>query len=167
MSDRALFRFGLVVAAVVLVLDQATKMIFLYVFDTVTPSPISVIPGFFDLVEVKNRGVSFGLLAAGGDLGRWLLSLFAIAVTVGLVIWLRRATTRLVAVALGLTIGGAIGNVIDRVSYGWVFDFLDFYVGSRHWPAFNMADTAISLGVAGLVLATLLERPRTTKLDGS
>ncbi len=166
MFDRALFRLGLVVAAAVLVLDQATKMIFLYVFDTMGAPLVSVIPGFFDLAMVWNRGVSFGMFATGGDLGQWLLGAFALAVTVGLVAWLWRATTRWVALALGLTIGGAIGNVIDRARYGAVFDFLDFHVGDWHWPAFNMADTAIALGVAGLVLATLLERPRTTKLDG-
>ena len=167
MFDRALFRFGLMVAGAVLVLDQVTKMIFLYVFDTMGAPLISVLPGFFDLAIVWNRGVSFGMLATDGALGQWLLGAFALAVTVGLVVWLWRATTRWVALALGLTIGGAIGNVIDRARYGAVFDFLDFHVGGWHWPAFNMADTAISLGVAGLVLATLLERPRTTKLDGS
>ena len=159
-------RFGLIVAGVVLALDQVSKVLIIHFFDTGDAGIVQVVPGFFNMVLVWNRGISFGMLSNDLALGPWVLSAFAVAITIGLFIWLRQATRRFVAAALGLTIGGAIGNVIDRVRFGAVFDFLDFYVGGWHWPAFNLADAAITVGVGALFLVALLERPQRTKLNG-
>jgi signal peptidase II len=116
----------------------------------------------FDLVLAFNRGVSFGLFnAAGGGRSEALLfSLVAAAIVVGLVWWLARAASLLLVVAIGLIIGGAVGNVLDRARLGAVVDFLDFHVGSWHWPAFNLADSAICVGVAAMLLEGLLLRRR-------
>ena len=145
---------GLGLAAAILVADQFSKwLIVAVVMDP--PRVVSVLPGF-NLVLVHNTGVSFGLF---GDLGSAILAAVAIAVCVGLVFWLRRAENRLLALAIGGIIGGAIGNVIDRLRLGAVVDFLDVYLpGSTlpHWPAFNVADSAIVVGVGLVVLDGLL-----------
>jgi signal peptidase II len=117
---------------------------------------------FFRLTFVPNPGVSFGLLRAHGDFGRWMLVLFAVVVVAAIAFMVRRAGTVFTAVGLGLVMGGAIGNnVIDRVRWGAVADFLDFSGLGFKW-VFNVADSAISIGVAVLVLELLLA-PRTPK----
>lgn len=146
-------RLGLAAAAATLALDQASKAWMLaLLFDP--PRAIRVAP-FLDLVPVWNRGISFGLFAADAAIMPYLLSAFAAAVVVVLAIWLHRAANRHVALALGLIIGGAVGNVIDRMRFGAVADFIDLHVGGWHWPAFNVADSAITIGVALLVLDAL------------
>lgn len=150
-------RSGLVVALVVLVLDQLTKWVALDVLD-LAARPI-VVTSFFNLVMVWNRGVSFGMLNALGPYAPWLLSGLALAVVAGLLVWLRRCDQMMTAIGLGLVIGGALGNVIDRVRYGAVVDFLDFHVAGYHWPAFNVADAGICVG-AGLILVDGLLAPR-------
>lgn len=157
-----MLRLGLSLAIVVVVLDQILKAVMLDLLPE--PGVAIVVTGFFNLVHVFNPGVSFGLLP---DIGPIVLSAFALIVSAILGVWLARADTRLLAVALGLTIGGAVGNVIDRLRFGAVFDFLDFHVIGWHWPAFNLADAAISIGVAGLLLTSLLSAPQETKVDGS
>jgi signal peptidase II len=154
----ALVRLGLLVAIAVAVLDQLTKHILKAVLsDRIT---IEVVPGFFDLVMVWNRGVSFGFLGgSGGAVPPWVLSSISVAISIVLFLWLRRAVLRWTAVAIGLVIGGAVGNVIDRALWGAVFDFADFHLGDLHWPAFNVADSAIVLGVAALLVESVL-RPR-------
>jgi signal peptidase II len=152
-----LVRLGLLAAVIVAVLDQISKHALKGVLTE--RGNLEVIPGFFDLVIVWNRGVSFGMLGGNGALPPWVLSLVAVAISIVLFLWLRRVTFRLSAVAIGLVIGGAVGNVIDRALWGAVFDFADFHVGGWHWPAFNVADAAIVLGVAGL-LAESVYRPR-------
>jgi lipoprotein signal peptidase len=102
--------------------------------------------------------MSFGLFNGGGGLNALLFSLVAAAIVVVLIYWLSRVESSLLAVAIGLVIGGAIGNVIDRLRFGAVVDFLDFHVGSWHWPAFNIADSAICVGVAVMLLDGLLLR---------
>lgn len=156
-------RLGLAVAAVVILLDQATKLLILHVVMD-PPRVIDVTP-FFNIVLVWNRGVSFGLFNAGSPWTPWLLSAVALVITVVLLVWLRRVETRLMGAALGLVIGGAIGNVIDRIfqSRHAVVDFLDFYLGSYHWPAFNVADSAISVGVALLLIDSLIVSRETPK----
>ena len=151
--DRRLFSFGLALAAAVIVLDQLTKW---YMVDVVMAPPrvIEVTP-FFNLVMTWNRGVSFGMLGDESGAGSWLLSLVAAAIVAGLVFWLRRADRPILAVALGLVIGGALGNVIDRLRLGAVADFLDFHLAGYHWPAFNLADSAITVGVIALVVPSL------------
>ena len=149
-------RNGLSLAALVILLDQLIK----YLITNIIMLPQRIIPvtPFFNLVLGHNRGVSFGFFAGNSPLNQWLLSLVALAITAALVIWLARIDKPWVAVALGLIIGGAIGNVIDRLTSGGVVDFLDFYWGQHHWPAFNVADTGITMGAAALILDSLFVR---------
>jgi len=142
-------------AAVVVVLDQASKAWVLGPLDLPGRGVVDVLP-VFRLSMVWNPGVSFGLLAARGALGRWLLVAFASCVVIALAVWARRLTRPLTAIAIGLVMGGAIGNnVIDRVRFGAVADFLDFSGLGFKW-VFNVADSAISVGVALLLLEMLL-----------
>ena len=146
-------------AAAVIVVDQLSKYWVLEVFRLPERLQAEVLP-FFYLTMVWNRGVSFGLLQAEVDLARWGLALFSTVVAVGLAVWARRVTRPWVAVALGLIIGGALGNMIDRVRFGAVADFLDF---SRLLPfpwVFNVADSAISIGVALLIVDSLRPQPK-------
>jgi len=148
-------RSGLGVALITVVLDQLTKAIVLGIFET--GQAVAVTP-FFNLVLVWNRGVSFGMFAAGGAFAPWLLSGLALAVVIGLVAWLRRTDQWLTALGLGLVIGGALGNVIDRIRFGAVVDFLDFHLAGYHWPAFNVADASICVGAALMIVDGLLTR---------
>jgi signal peptidase II len=155
-----LARLGLATAAVIAVLDQASKLWLLFVFDL--PSrPVRLTP-FLDLVLVWNRGISYGLFQQDGAFGRGvLLAVTAVAVVL-LWIWLARSTSRLMVVALGLIIGGAVGNAIDRMAYGAVVDFLLLHLTtasfSFKWYVFNLADAAIVAGVAGLLYDSLAGR---------
>lgn len=149
-----LLRAGLILAAIIIVADQASKWL---LQDMLLKQPvIEVIPGFFNLVMVWNRGISFGMLGGAGALPPWVLSAIAVAICVVLFFWLRAARSRWTAWAIGLVIGGAIGNVIDRARWGAVFDFADFYIGRWHWPAFNVADAAIVVGVLALLAESLM-----------
>jgi signal peptidase II len=144
---------GLGLAALVVALDQASKAWMMALLD---PPRMIELTGFFDVVPVWNRGVSFGILSNRDGSTAWLLGGVAVAVVVGLVVWLARAERRLLALGLGAVIGGAIGNVIDRSRFGKVFDFLDFHAAGWHFPAFNLADSAITVGVGLLLLDGLL-----------
>lgn len=146
-----MIRLGLAVALVILAADQASKMVFLDLVAQRSPPVIEVTP-FFNLVQVWNTGVSFGLFQEDSIIRSWTLIGVAAAVLVWLGIWLRRAQTRLVGVALGAIIGGAIGNIVDRIRFGAVFDFVDLHAFGWHWPAFNVADSAIVVGVGLLLL---------------
>jgi signal peptidase II len=157
----AALRLALAVAAVALVLDQASKWaIGEFVMDP--PRAIEV-TGFFNLVLVYNTGVSFGLFGEQTAWKPWALGALAVAVSGALLYWLRREPDRLLALAVGLIVGGAMGNVVDRVRLGAVMDFLDFHLGTWHWPAFNLADSAITLGVAILVFDGLFRERRRSK----
>jgi signal peptidase II len=148
-------------AAVVVVLDQASKVWILRVFDLADKGSVEVLP-IFHLTMVWNPGVSFGLLRADNDLGRWLLVAFATAVVLALALWVRRSTTVWTAVGVGLVMGGAVGNnIIDRVRFGAVEDFLDFSGLGFKW-VFNVADSAITVGVI-LMLIELVLAPRAPK----
>lgn len=157
-------RFGLAVAAIVLAADQISKWLIL---DIVMTRSVEV-TGFFNLVMVWNPGVTFGMFGDGGEAGRWILSGLALAISAFLLNWLRQVDRRFPALAIGMVIGGAIGNVVDRVRFGAVADFLDvhlcfgavgeFLIGKLstcHWPAFNLADSAIMIGVVLLVIDSL------------
>ena len=150
-----MLHLGLVVAGAVVVLDQLTKWAVLAWLDQV----IALTP-FFNLVLVWNPGVSFGMFDSAGAHGPWILSGLALAVVVALLIWLRRVDHPLTAAGLGLIIGGALGNVIDRVRFGAVIDFLDVHAAGWHWPAFNVADSAIFIGAALLLVDGLLMHRR-------
>lgn len=158
-------RLGALVLAATFVLDQATKLFTLFVVDLPVTEPIRLAP-FLDLIVVWNRGISYGLFQQHSELGRWALTAVALAASVGLGIWMARAEGRLLAASLGLVIGGALGNAVDRVAYGAVFDFIHFHVGSWSWYVFNVADAAIVAGVVGLLYDSLvLERRRVAALS--
>lgn len=150
-----MLRLGLAVAGFVVAADQATKWWVKTAFADLSGG--IEVTGVFNLVAVWNRGVSFGVLG-GGALPPWLLALFAVGIAVGLAFWLARVDTPWLGTAIGLIIGGAVGNVIDRLALGAVFDFLDFHLDHHHWPAFNLADAAITAGVAVLLIDSLLIR---------
>ena len=141
---------------VVLVLDLVTKHLAL---ERLPPGrPVPVIDGFFSLTLVMNPGLAFGMLAGTPAGWRWLVALLSIgALAVLAVVGLRMLSTggRLTPLALGLIFGGAVGNLIDRARFGAVVDFLDFYWRGYHWPAFNVADASISVGVVVLALRML------------
>jgi signal peptidase II len=145
---------GLGVAALTLLVDQAHKAWMLYVYDIGAKGVVTLAP-FFDLVLVWNRGVSYGLFPQESSLGRWALILFAIAATLALAVWLARVVTPLPAVAIGLVIGGALGNAIDRILYGAVADFFSLHAFGYQWYVFNIADAAIVAGVVGLLYESL------------
>jgi signal peptidase II len=147
------FRLGIGIAIAISALDQLTKWIVLNV--VMTPPQTIAITDFFNLVLVANRGISFGLLSSDSPWGQPLLIALALALSAMLVFWLRGADNRLLAGSIGLVLGGAVGNAIDRVNHGAVIDFLDFYLGAYHWPAFNLADAAIVIGVAAIILEGL------------
>lgn len=146
------------VAAVALVLDQLSKWWVVDVFQLPLRSSVHVF-GPLSLTYVQNRGVSFGLMQAEVDLARWALTAFSILVAVVLAVWVRRAERGLFAIGLGLIVGGAIGNAIDRATLGFVTDFIDVQrLGFFPW-VFNVADSAITIGVIAL-LADSLRRDR-------
>ncbi len=140
---------GISLSAVVIVADQITKTWALE--EWFYPPRIIEITPFLNLVPVWNTGVSFGFLANVSDSMPYILSTLSILVIAALIIWLFRAKTNSLICGLGLVIGGAFGNVIDRLRYRAVVDFIDFHFVGCHWPAFNLADTAITIGV-GLLL---------------
>ena len=141
---------GFLTALVTLVIDQGHKLWMLFVFDIAKNQPVQLAP-FLDLVMAWNPGISYSLLRADSDLGRYGLLALSLTVTAGLSIWLWRAPLKLTTVSLGLIIGGALGNAYDRFAYGAVADFFHFHVGSFSWYVFNLADVAIVAGV-GLLL---------------
>ena len=152
-----MLRLGLPVAAAVVAADQVTKWA---VRDALwDPERRIEVTSFFNLVPVQNKGISFGLFQSEGA-GMWLIVGIALAISAGLGVWLSRTRERWPACALGLVIGGALGNVIDRLRLGWVIDFLDFHGGGFHWPAFNVADASITVGVIMLLVHSFLMKPR-------
>jgi signal peptidase II len=146
----ATWKLGALIAVVILVLDQASKW-WIVTSVMAPPREIAVTP-FFNLVMVWNRGVTFGLFGDAPDTARWFLAALSLIIVVVLGVWLTRAARIWVEGALGGVIGGALGNVIDRFHYGAVADFLDVHVAGWHWPAFNIADSAIVVGVGLLLL---------------
>jgi signal peptidase II len=170
-----LLRRFLPLAALVLVLDQATKWLVLDAFDHLPGAgggpwacvpagrAMPVISGFFELVLSCNRGISFGILNREDPAIPWILSALTVAIVAVLLLWLRRAENRWIALGLGLVIGGALGNLADRVALGAVVDFLHFFAGRYSFPAFNLADSAITLGVAALLVDSLFGRRKSPK----
>ena len=164
-TRHAYLAYGL--ALVVIVLDQLTKLL---VLNAIGIEPVSairdgthiaeVLPPVFNLTYVLNTGVSFGLF--GGGAGRWVLSVFSIVVAMALAVWALRTRRGLLLAAIGLIMGGAIGNVIDRIRFGGVVDFLDFS-GTGLFPwIFNIADSGITVGVVLLILDSFLSERRST-----
>ena len=135
----------------VVALDQVTKLAILG-RDVVDIYPEMEITSFLNLVLVQNKGISFGLFSRY-EVG-WLISILTIGIVVVLFIWMRKLERAILALPFSLIIGGAIGNLIDRLNYGFVVDFIDFHFFGWHWPAFNVADSAITVGVIFLLIAS-------------
>ena len=155
MKTLSLKQSGLLFALLVIVLDQISKNLILkFLYE----GQKEILP-FFNLVHVWNRGVSFGLFNNDHS-GAWILAALAIAITAAFTVWLWRADHKGLAIAIGAVIGGALGNVIDRVRFGAVVDFLDFHAFGWHYPAFNVADCAVVLGIAYIVLDGLFFEPK-------
>ena len=137
--------------------DQVTKQMALAaVFHP--PQVIKVLP-FFNLVPVWNRGMSFGMLSGGGDLVKWGLTILALAVG-ALLPWIARSWDRLSRIGAILMASGALGNAIDRMIYGAVIDFIDLFAGQYHWPAFNVADMAVTTGAGMMILSSFITKPQ-------
>jgi signal peptidase II len=153
---------GLVVALVVAIADQASKLWILRLFAGHPDQRIVPVAPVLNLALTWNRGMSFGLFDNDTRLNALVFTALAAIIVAGLVVWLWRVQEGLLALAIGLVIGGAIGNVADRLARGAVVDFLDFHVGQWHFYVFNLADAAISVGVALMVLDSLLGRARAT-----
>lgn len=149
---------GLAIAGAVILCDQLSK--WWVVAKLMQPPRAIEITPFFNLVMVWNKGVTFGMFDTASSWTRWAFAGLALAIVVALLLWLRKVERRWLAASIGLVIGGALGNVIDRVRYGAVADFLDFHIRGYHWPAFNVADSAITVGVALLLIDALLGRKK-------
>jgi signal peptidase II len=159
---------GLTVAGAALVIDQATKLLLLYGFGFAHMLPGEAVPvlPFFNLVLLKNYGFSFGWFQASGPEGTAILASLQMMAIGLLSWWLWVSQHRLLGLGLGLVIGGALGNLVDRLIYGWVADFFHFYALGYDWYVFNMADVAITAGVAVLLYDALL-RPERAASPGS
>ena len=147
--------FGIVTIILTLLADQASK----FIVDTklVIDEPIEVCD-FFNLVKVWNTGISFSLFNDYGDVGKIALVIFALAVVIFLLRWMYYENNRLKIFGLALIIGGALGNVVDRIRAGAVLDFLDFHYQTVHWPAFNLADSFICIGAFLLIFLEITKR---------
>lgn len=149
-------RLGLLTALLALVLDQASKTAVLS-WSAGWDVPLKVITPFMDFVAIWNTGISYGLFPQG-ETGRWVLVAVKIAAAIGFAVWLARTPRRLEAFGLGLLIGGALGNAVDRVVYGGVFDFISLHAGDFRWYVFNVADIAVVVGVVILLYDALFAR---------
>lgn len=165
MRSRSVVRLGLGMVLLVFGLDQATKW---WILESVMQPPrVLPVTPFFNLVMGWNRGVSFGMFNQHGAYNAWIFTTLALVITVVLVVWMWRAESRLIGAAIGLIVGGALGNAVDRVRFGAVADFLDFHVAGYHWPAFNVADAGITIGAALLLADALFSRPEKPKNKAS
>ena len=147
-------------ALAVIALDQISK--FLITSTIPKYGSVPVIEGFFNLVHVRNRGMAFGLMnRPGHGLPFYFLVAATISAIALLLFWFRKMKDKdfKITIGIGLILGGAVGNFIDRIRLGEVIDFLDFYAGPYHWPAFNVADTAITVGILWLAVYTIIRKP--------
>lgn len=147
------------ISALIIVLDQITKYVASHML--IMHEPVAILP-FFNFTLMHNTGAAFSFLADQGGWQRWFFAVLALGVSVVLAVWLTRlkAHETWLALALSLVLGGAIGNLIDRVYYGYVIDFIDVYYNASHWPAFNIADSAISIGAVMLVIDTFRSKEK-------
>ena len=141
-------------AAAIVIVDQLTKWWALVALPL--QRPVEILP-FFNLTLVYNRGAAFSFLAGAGGWQRLFFIVLAMVIALAIAVWLARSAwrQRWLAASLALVLGGAVGNVIDRVRFGYVVDFLDLHAGGWHWPAFNVADSAITVGAVALLLVSL------------
>ena len=152
--------FGLAAAAAVIIFDQITKY---WVLGFLGVSAYIPFGDYFNIVRAWNTGVSFSMLNDYGNAGAWLLSGLAVVIVIMLFFWLRKENSRVIQIALGMIMGGAVGNVIDRIRFGAVFDFLDVHIGDHHWPAFNAADSFICIGAAVIIAEAVVAKIRKEK----
>jgi signal peptidase II len=151
--------WGFITAMIALILDQGSKLLMLHTFgfnEMRAGDAVPVLP-FFNLVMVWNPGVSYGLFPARGLVGTLLLGLFSAAAVAALGWWMWHSHRKSVAIGLGLVIGGAVGNLIDRLAYGAVADFFHFYAFGYDWYVFNVADIAITFGVIALLYDAVIK----------
>lgn len=147
------------ISALIIVLDQITKYAASHML--IMHEPVAILP-FFNFTLMHNTGAAFSFLADQGGWQRWFFAVLALGVSIVLAVWLTRlkAHETWLALALSLVLGGAIGNLIDRVYYGYVIDFIDVYYNTSHWPAFNIADSAITVGAVMLVIDTFRNKEK-------
>jgi signal peptidase II len=148
----------LILAAIIIVADQFTKTLILGYYKLGDSTPVT---SFFNIVRAHNTGAAFSFLANAGGWQRWFFTGIGAVATI-FILWMLRShhAQKLFAFALACILGGAIGNVVDRLQHGYVVDFLDFHVKGWHWPAFNVADSAIFIGAACLILDEILRVKR-------
>lgn len=152
---------GLIAAAMLFVADQIAKWAVTDVLRLDALSDVREVTSFFNLRFVANHGISLGLLHADSDAARWALVAMTAAIAVGVAVWMTRETNRQDQVALGLVLGGALGNIVDRVRFGYVVDYADLHIGEwRPFLVFNLADAAITIGVLVLLVRALLIRDK-------
>ena len=159
-------RNGFLLALVVLVADQLSKWWILESFNLADKGSVALLP-FLNFTMVWNRGVSMGLFNDGGDMGRWILTILTTIVALALIVWLARCTDKWLALALGGIIGGAIGNIIDRIVHGAVADFIHLHAFNWSFYVFNVADAMISLGVIFLLFDGLRAQDKSPTRDDS
>ena len=156
-------QFGFGIAAIIFALDQLTKWIVAGPLDLQAIRQIEILP-IFNLTWTENNGISLGLLNAETEVGRWMLVALTGAIAIGVAFWIGREKQRGDQVALGMVLGGALGNILDRIRFGYVVDFADLHFGDfRPFLVFNVADAAISIGVVILLLRAFMtrnERPK-------
>ncbi len=158
------FKFGLLVALAIFSADQLTKTLVLRLLDWKVGAPVALTP-FLDFVLTLNRGISYGLFPQDSDAGRWFLICLKLAVSGVFLVWMAQTHSRVVALGLGLLVGGALGNAVDRVLYGAVIDFVSLHAYGWYWYVFNLADTAVVAGVIALLYDALFADA--TKSPGS
>ena len=153
----SLTKLGIIIATTVIIADQSTK--WLIIEHVMQPPRAIYINKFFNIVLTWNNGISFGLFNNNNNYANAIIiSIVASLIVIFLLNWLLKAQTKRLSVALGLIIGGAIGNIVDRITHGAVIDFLDIHFNVYHWPAFNLADGSITCGAILLVVDSLFSR---------
>ncbi len=146
-----------VIALLIVIFDQLTKAIVLSNF---TPPAVLPVFPFFNLVLVMNKGVSFSMFSSDAEWMPWVLTGIGSLITIGIAYWLYIEKNILLKTALALILGGAIGNIIDRIRFGAVVDFLDFHAFGYHWPSFNIADTMICIGATILIIESIFSKEK-------
>ena len=124
----------------------------IYVINFMSDKKVFDVCNFFNLVSVYNKGISFSMFSSGGDDTKIILMGLSIFISLFIIFWIKKETSYFTVFCLGVILGGALGNLIDRICNGAVFDFLDFHIGTYHWPAFNVADSAVVAGVIALLI---------------
>jgi signal peptidase II len=148
-------RIGLLVAFIAVIIDQITKWWFMEVFLKPPVTFVSIMP-CLNIVKTWNKGISFSMFSSDSEIGRWALVSLSVAIVIWLLLWLRKEDSKRIMIALGFIIGGAIGNLIDRIRIGAVADFINVYYDTYHWPAFNGADSFIFIGAAIILISSFV-----------